>query len=71
MLVRASDLRQATSGCWYFYNGPTVGCVLEVKDDGGRPLGYLVLEGSAAPEDRTGKVQHGVSVIPTVKDLCV
>ena len=69
MLVRAADLRPSGSPCHYFDNGPTVGCVMNVCADAGRPLGYLVLEGKADPDDPLGKMRHGVTIIPTVKDL--
>lgn len=63
VMIRMSDLRPATSGCWYFDNGATVGCVLQVRDDNGQALGYLVLQGASDPGDRLGRVQHGVSII--------
>lgn len=65
MFLRASDLREATSRCWYFYQGRTVGCVLEVKDDNGKPIGYVVLDGETQPQDPKGKLQHGVSILIT------
>lgn len=69
MFVRIADLKPADSPCWFFDNGPTVGCCMAIRDDAGRPLGYLVLEGSADPDDLLGKMRHGVTVIVTAKDL--
>lgn len=68
VMIRQSDLRPSKGACWYFDNGPTIGCVLQVRDDNGAPLGHLVLQGASDPLDRLGKVQHGVSII--TEDTC-